>query len=286
MGDRRSGNGGGPPEDNGPSGRDPTWNEGAGQGGAHAESRARAVPSHDDRYGLPDLPPDWGPVVIPDNPAELDAEAAQVRREQRQARRRARLRTLLGRVAPGPSSTGQPSVGVPLVIMAVAIVTTLISLFAVTWGRDASDRFSGPGVVAATPAQPKAAVGTRALADLALPDPAGTPVRVGTLLPAVVLMIDGCACDRLVADLAATLPAGVALIPVGRVTPRLTGVPLNVHALGDPDGALRARLGIDDRTGTAAIAVLLDRSASVTAIIPTVDSTDDVRPDQMAHLIA
>jgi hypothetical protein len=279
MGDLRSGNGG-PPEENDPK-------NGGGQPGG-SESRARAVPSHDDRYGLPDFPPDWGPVIIPDDAAELEADAARVRREQRRARRQARLRTVLGRAAPGPSKAGQPSVGVPLVIMAVAVITTLISLFVVTWGRDASDRYSGPSVGAASPAQPPnavGAVGAKALADLSLPDANGAQVRFGTLLPAVVLLVDGCACDRLVTDLAATLPAGVALIPVGKSPPKLTGVPVNVHALGDPDGALRARLGPDNTADTTATAVLVDKSATVTATIDPVDSTDDVKPDQLAHLI-
>jgi hypothetical protein len=62
-------------------------------------------------------------------------------------------------------------------------------------------------------------------------------------------------------------------------------VPVNVHALGDPDGALRARLGPDNTADTTATAVLLDKSATVTATIDPIDSTDDVKLDQLAHLI-
>jgi len=55
---------------------------------------------------LPDLPPDWGPIVIPDDPAELAAEAEQLRAELREAARRSRwwwLRSL----RPSRRSTGR-----------------------------------------------------------------------------------------------------------------------------------------------------------------------------------
>src|SRR5262245_13169663 len=57
-----------------------------------------AVPPDDGgaRGGLPDLPPEWGPIVIPDDAAELDAEATEIRRELRREHWETRLRALLG----------------------------------------------------------------------------------------------------------------------------------------------------------------------------------------------
>ena len=70
------------------------------------------------RGGLPDLPPEWGTIVIPDDAAELDDEATRLRREIRQQAWRTRLRGLVGL---GPA--GDPnSLGVPVVIMAVAVM--------------------------------------------------------------------------------------------------------------------------------------------------------------------
>src|SRR5262245_14609820 len=100
MGDLRRGNGGGsPPED----------------GGAH-------------RDDLPDLPAEWGTVIIPDDPAELADEADALRRELRRAARRRRLRgAVTRRLGRPPTEPG--GVGLPLAIMGVAILTTLVSLF-------------------------------------------------------------------------------------------------------------------------------------------------------------
>src|SRR6185369_13271585 len=173
MGDLRSDNGGGWPDEGGSQSPDPSSDGATNRpppagrphpGARHdpphrpdrplphpSELTARVVPSHDDRYGLPDLPSDWGPIVIPDNAAELSADAAELRRERRRTARRTRLRRLVGRPASGVrSASDQPSVGVPLVIMAVAILTTMISLFVVTWGRDLRDPSGPPGTPALT----------------------------------------------------------------------------------------------------------------------------------------
>ncbi len=73
-----------------------------------------------DGPGLPDLPPEWGRVVIPDDLAALADEAEQVRRELRRAaadRRRWR-----------------PPAG-PVLVLIVAVLTTIAGLAAVTWPR-------------------------------------------------------------------------------------------------------------------------------------------------------
>src|SRR5215831_1701634 len=106
MGDLRSGNGG-TPDDNGSHSHDP----------------------------LPDFPADWGPVIIPDDASELDADRESLLRERRRQVRRNRLRSVVGRppmpTGPGPTQ----SAGAPLLIMATAVLITLVSLFVVTWIR-------------------------------------------------------------------------------------------------------------------------------------------------------
>src|SRR6266508_387881 len=130
--------------------------------------------------GLPGLPPEWGTIIIPDDPAELARDASRVRRELRRQARADRWRRRLH----VPSRTRRPihdsgsSLGLPLLIMAIAIVATLTSLFALAW--------PGPkGHVSASPPQP-AGTGTgsaQLIPDLALTASDGSQVhlrRAGT----------------------------------------------------------------------------------------------------------
>src|SRR6476660_1699087 len=87
--------------------------------------------------GVPGLPPEWGTVVIPDDPSELAAETQAVRRELRGQLRRARWRRRFG-LPTRPTrrrSEDAASLGVPVLIMAIAVLATLTSLFAVAWPR-------------------------------------------------------------------------------------------------------------------------------------------------------
>ena len=65
--------------------------------------------------GLPDLPPEWGVVIIPDDAAELDVEAAQVHRELRwyargiRWRRRFHLPVPVRRSPDGTASRAAPA---------------------------------------------------------------------------------------------------------------------------------------------------------------------------------
>ncbi len=134
MGDLRPDNGGPWPPD---------------EGGGHSK-------------GLPDFPPEWGTIVIPDDASELDIEAEQVRRELSQETRRDQVGRLFGVPFPYSSGAEAPSgLGVPLVIMAVAILTTLISLFVVTWDRRPDQPLpvtAAPAVVRAPNSRPRYAV--------------------------------------------------------------------------------------------------------------------------------
>ncbi|GHJ46422.1 hypothetical protein Cs7R123_37640 [Catellatospora sp. TT07R-123] len=100
--------------------------------------------------GLPDLPPEWGEVVIPDDPAELAEEAVKVRAElkrearaRRRAVRRARWRKRL-HLPERIDDPEAPSLALPLLVLAVAVVITLLSLVLIAW----------PGLTRPIPRQP------------------------------------------------------------------------------------------------------------------------------------
>lgn len=82
--------------------------------------------------GLPDLPPEWGEVIIPDNAAELDREAARVRKELRRQSRRRRWRKRLHLPA-HIDDPEHPSLLLPLMVLGAAILITLMSLILVAW---------------------------------------------------------------------------------------------------------------------------------------------------------
>ena len=201
MGDLRPGNGGGTPPDDG------------------------AYPD------LPDLPPEWGTIVIPDDPAELAAEADQVRRELRRQAWRNRLRALVGL---GPRRRSDPSLGVPLAIMAVAVITTLLSLFVVTWDhRRATTPPVGPATALEQTAVPLSAV--------TLTDASGSRVRLRDVLPALLLMVEDCDCDELIGEIAAAAPTLVTVVPVSREAACAVGTGKNVRCLADPGGVVTGR---------------------------------------------
>ncbi|HEY7224394.1 MAG TPA: hypothetical protein VH561_12515 [Micromonosporaceae bacterium] len=181
---------------------------------------------------LPDLPADWGSVVIPDDAAELDAEATEIRRELRREAWRTRLRVIAG-LGPGRRHDAA-SLGVPIVIMAVAVITTLLSLFVVTWDHRRS---------ATAPAGPDAAGPQTSvpLPDVTLADSAGSRVRLGNLLPAVVLLVDGCDCNSLINAIADAAPAPVTVVPVSVAAPCPVGTRKNVRCLADPARTLTGR---------------------------------------------
>jgi len=200
MGDLRPGNGGGTPPDDG------------------------AYPD------LPDLPPEWGTVIIPDDPAELAAEADEVRRELRRQAWRNRLRALVGL---GPRRRGEPSLGVPLVIMAVAVVTTLLSLFVVTWDHRRATTPVGPDATLQQTDPPLPAV--------TLTDASGSRVRLGDVLPALLLMVEDCDCDELITEIAAAAPKLVTVVPVSAEAACAVGAEKNVRCLADPAGVVTRR---------------------------------------------
>src|SRR5882757_954099 len=85
--------------------------------------------------GLPDLPPEWGTIIIPDDAAALDGEGSSIRRQFRRAalRRRWRRRLHLPAEPARLTADDSPGLAVPLLIMSIAVIATLVSLFAVAW---------------------------------------------------------------------------------------------------------------------------------------------------------
>jgi hypothetical protein len=85
---------------------------------------------------LPDLPPEWGPIVIPDDAAELARDAARVRRDLRWQARELRWRRRL-RLPPATRRSGEdddaPALGVPILVILIATIATLTSLFVISW---------------------------------------------------------------------------------------------------------------------------------------------------------
>jgi hypothetical protein len=219
----------------------------------------------DEPHGLPDLPAEWGTIVIPDDAAELAAEAESVRRELRADARRARIRGVFG-------LRGQPtSLGIPIIIMTVAIITTLASLLVVTWGSQPP--LPSPTNTATAPGQV-----TKPLGDMALPKASGEMVKVRDIAPVVILLTDGCDCAQLINDVAAHVPPGVTVAPVtGSPVNGGKGDPANVVRLTDTKGVLRSRYGPETPDGTA-VALVVNRQGEVINSLQHVTKSADITP--------
>ncbi|MDG4806592.1 hypothetical protein O7634_07460 [Micromonospora sp. WMMD1120] len=225
---------------------------------------------HGPAEGLPGLPPEWGRVVVPDDASTLATEAAQVRRE---------LRRAAGR-------PGRPhAMGLPLLVLLVAVITTMAGLFAVTWPR-ANRGTDRPNPA---PYSPPADPAGRALPALDLVDEDEAPVPLRGLLPAVIILLDGCPCPDRVSDALAAAPPGVSVVTVTgarRPTPT-SGNPAGptdsrqVRVLADPAGGLRSFLGRPARSGAATV-LLVDRTGTVTRVLPDIGPIDAYRDELLA----
>ncbi|MEU4551561.1 hypothetical protein EV382_4770 [Micromonospora violae] len=219
---------------------------------------------HGPADGLPGLPPEWGRVVVPDDASALAAEAAQVRRELRRASGR-----------PGDHR----ALGLPLLVLLVAILTMLAGLLVVTWPR------ANRGTDRPTPAPyaPPATLAGRALPALDLVDPDDEPVPLRGLLPAMIILLDGCPCPDRITDALAAAPAGVSVVTVtaGRTASTGPTAQGQARALADPAGGLRAFLRQPARPGTAT-ALLVDRTGTVTRVLPELGTIESYRSDLSA----
>ncbi|HEX2355933.1 MAG TPA: hypothetical protein VHI50_05685 [Micromonosporaceae bacterium] len=229
-----------------------------------------------DRFdGLPDLPPEWG-VVVPDDPAELAEEAAEVRRELRLEASRGSWQRLLGLSGAAGDESASPSARLPIVIIMIAVLAALISMFALGWQREAAAprRSGAPQRTAATTA---VVPELKTLPALDLVDSRGGTTSLRGLAPAVILLIDGCDCRELIETTAGATPRGVNVVTVARTSsPSAAGV-TGVRSLGDPTGGLRQALGPAAETGP--VALLVDRSGDVRRTVPRVRNVDAYRAD-------
>jgi hypothetical protein len=231
--------------------------------------------------GVPDLPPEWGTVVIPDDLSELAEETEAIRRDlRRQARRETWGRRLGWPVRRGSTES---SLRLPLLIMAVAVLATLTSLFAVTWsGRQ-------PPVPPVARQTASAPAPTRTMPAIDLIDVDGSPVSLRGLLPAAVMLTDGCDCAGLVADTAAAAKPGVTVVtvtkssapPARASTPRGPGTgAATVRTLADPAGELRGSLQLGTQgTGQVATVLLVARTGDILSTVPAARTVEDIRPD-------
>jgi hypothetical protein len=224
---------------------------------------------------LPGLPPEWGSIVIPDDPSELAEESAAVRAELRRGRRGWR------RLLPARPVAGRPpgrAVRLPALLLTVALFAAFAGLFTLGYGT----RRPGPGT--GTPAVPGApgappATAPRTVPALDLIDPAGRAVALRSLLPAVVLLTEGCACAELIVAADQAAPPGANVVVVARRVPAVPAAAgARVRPLADPAGELRSVAGLPASSERAG-ALLATRSFTIIRAVPSVASVEEFRAD-------
>jgi hypothetical protein len=94
------------------------------------------------------------------------------------------------------------------------------------------------------------------LADLTFTSANGTKIKLANLMPMIILLVDGCACEPLINGVAGAVPPGVKVVPVSTTATREATDPSNVVRLADRDGTLRARFGDGTPDGKATVIVL------------------------------
>ena len=230
---------------------------------------------------LPDLPEEWGVIVIPDDLSELSDEVDAIRAELRLDQPRTRWQRFAARPAVRRLRyIGTMALKAPVLIISMAVLVTVASLFASAWPgpprSPATQRSAG------TPGDH-----TDTLPALELVDPAARPTALRNKLPAVVLITDGCDCARLIADTTTAVRPAVAVVvvttgppPSAGVTPPTGATPQaqgkTVRALRDPTGSLRESLKLPEPDGLA-VAVLVDGTGQITQLVPSARSVDDFR---------
>ncbi|MEV6297784.1 hypothetical protein AB0M02_00085 [Actinoplanes sp. NPDC051861] len=231
---------------------------------------------------LPDFPEEWGVIVIPDDLSELSEEVDAVRAELNTAPPPTRWQ----RFARRPTvrrlrKAGALAVRTPALIISMAIMVTVASLFASAWPgpprQPATQRTAG-----ATNAPPGMLPGL----DLIGPD--GQMVSILSRLPAVLLLTDGCDCDILVTDTVAKAGSGTTVLVITAKTSassRQAQAPARtpqvegklVSYLRDPTDTLRRHFDLNPPDGTAAV-LLVDRTGKIFRKEPRVASVEAILP--------
>jgi hypothetical protein len=233
---------------------------------------------------LPDLPEEWGVIVIPDDLSELSDEVEAIRAELRLTERPTRWQRVTHR--PGVRRLRRIAaltLRAPVLIISMAILVTVASLFASAW--------PGPP---RQPATQRTATTTDDRADtlpaLELVGTDGQTVPLRSKLPAVLLLTDGCDCAKLIADTTAAVRPEIAVLVVtgssasatGAVTPPTGATPQaqgkTVRMLHDTAGNIRTQLKVGKPDGTAA-AFLVNGGGEIVRKVSRLASVEDIRPD-------
>ncbi len=235
---------------------------------------------------LPEIPPEWGTIVIPDDAAELDPEATKIRRELRHEARVDRWRRRLHLPQRGPAGTPQDetTVGVPVLVIVIAVLATLLSLFVVAWPANQHTTPAPTPATGTTSASGTAHAEGAVLPDVTFTSAGGGQVRLHDTLPAVVLLVEGCACDELIAQTAAAVGStggGIGVLTVARSTPPTLPAGARAWAVTDPAGALWSAVP-DLPTGAGKASVLLvDAHGILLRAIAAASSVEEFRADLM-----
>jgi hypothetical protein len=199
---------------------------------------------------LPELPPEWANLEIPNDLSALADEVEQIQRELAEERRTGRRP---GR--PTPARGGgvfRASLGTPLLIMSIAVLITLVSLFAMAWSGSSGTSRSG--------GQQQPASGPATLPPIALTDHTGRQVALSQQAPMAILLVEECDCQNLVAATASAAPAGVRVVAIGHgVPPAPTNLAPDATPpvrLADPSGVLRRQLELGVPTDAATVVLV------------------------------
>jgi hypothetical protein len=193
-----------------------------------------------------------------------------------------------------------PGLAVPLLIMTVAVIATLTSLFAVAWPGQHGPQRAAPQTTGSPP--------PISVAEIGMVDANGDHVPLREVAPAVILLVEGCTCETFIT---ATLdavkgsrPSASAGAPSAEQPPTRrvsvvvvdTGVPpglplstqsVPLRGLADPNHTLRTTVpGLMTATGASGnspAALLIDHAGNVVRAVPRVSSVADFQ-DQLPKL--
>jgi hypothetical protein len=235
---------------------------------------------------LPDLPAEWGVIVIPDDLAELDDEVRAIRAELHLADNPSRWRRFMHRPSMRRVSRAvTATLRAPILIVTLAVLVTLASLFASAWPSasrpPASQRTSGSST----------SEGTTPLPALTLLGADGQSVPLRDRLPAVILLIDGCDCSALVAAIIDQVRPEIAVITITAAAPKNgsastppTGAApqaqgKKVWALQDKAGIARSQLNLAPPDGETAAALLVNGDGEIIRTEPRILDVATITPD-------
>jgi hypothetical protein len=238
--------------------------------------------SHDD---LPDLPEEWGVIVIPDDLSELDDEVATIRAELRLSEEPTRWRRFASRPAVRRARRFvSATLRAPVLIISMAVLVTVASLFASAWPGPPRQPVTQRTATTTTDDQ----IGTLPALELAGAD--GQIVALRDQLPAVILLIEGCDCATLVSDTISAVRPEIAVITIAAAgaaasaggTPPTGAAPQaqgkTVRVLHDSAGNARSQLKLGKPDGTAAV-LLVARGGEIVRTVARTASVEEIRPD-------